>query len=63
MKAWQLGLDAQSVIVLRILRLAAGGARAEGEVSRMVTEKILAAGEAQVATLAVLLRGTACRHW
>jgi hypothetical protein len=39
MKAWQIGLEAQSVIILRMLRLAAGGARAEAEASRMVTEK------------------------
>jgi hypothetical protein len=43
LKAWQLGLEAQNVIALRLLRLAAGGARAEAEASRMVTEKILAA--------------------
>ena len=49
MKAWQIGFEAQGVIALRMLRLAAGGARAEAESSRMMTEKILAAGEAQVA--------------
>ena len=38
LKAWQVGLEAQSVIALRMLRLAAGGARAETEASRMVTE-------------------------
>jgi len=52
LRAWQIGLEAQSVIALRMLRLAAGGARAEAESSRMVTEKILAAGEAQVAAAA-----------
>jgi hypothetical protein len=31
LKAWQIGLEAQSVIALRMLRLAAGGARAEAE--------------------------------
>lgn len=49
LKAWQIGLEAQSVIALRMLRLAAGGARAEAEASRMVTEKVMAAGEAQMA--------------
>ena len=39
LKAWQLGLEAQNVIALRLLRLAAGGARAEAEASRMVTER------------------------
>ena len=38
-------------------RLAAGGARAEAESSRMVTEKILAAGEAQAAAAAAAMRG------
>ncbi len=57
LRAWQIGLEAQSVIALRMLRLAAGGARAEAESSRMVTEKILAAGEAQVAAAAAAMRG------
>ena len=54
LRAWQIGLEAQSVIGLRMLRLAAGGARAEAESSRMVTEKILAAGEARVAAAAAM---------
>jgi hypothetical protein len=57
MKAWQIGLEAQSVIILRMLRLAAGGARAEAEASRMVTEKILAAGEAQMGAATAAMRG------
>lgn len=52
MKVWQIGFEAQSVIALRMLRLAAGGARAEAEASRMVTEKILAAEEAQMTVAA-----------
>ena len=44
---WQIGFEAEIVIALRMLRLAAGGARAEAEASRMVTEEILAAGEAK----------------
>ena len=54
LRAWQIGLEAQSVIALRMLRLAAGGARAKAESSRMVTEKILAAGEARVAAAAAM---------
>ena len=57
LKAWQIGLEAQSVIALRMLRLAAGGARAEAEASRMVTEKILAAGEAQMTAAVATMRG------
>jgi hypothetical protein len=45
-KAFQLGDEAQSVIALRVLRMAGGGARAEAEATRMVTEKVLAAGAA-----------------
>jgi hypothetical protein len=57
LKAWQIGLEAQSVIALRMLRLAVGGARAEAEASRMVSEKILAAGEAQAAAVMAAMRG------
>jgi hypothetical protein len=57
LKAWQIGLEAQGVIALRLLRLAAGGARAEAEASRMVTEKVLAAGEAQTAAAMAAMRG------
>jgi hypothetical protein len=42
MKACQIGLEAQTVIALRMIRLATGGARAEAEASRMVTEKMMA---------------------
>jgi hypothetical protein len=57
LKAWELGFEAQTVIALRMLRLAAGGARAEAEASRMVTEKILAAGEAQMAATMAAMNG------
>lgn len=38
--AWALAFEASSVIGLRTLKLAAGGAAAEAEAVRMVTEKI-----------------------
>jgi hypothetical protein len=57
LKTVQMGMEAQSVIALRMLRMAAGGARAEAEVGRMVSEKVVAAGEAQVAVAAATLRG------
>jgi hypothetical protein len=57
LKAWQIGLEAQSVIALRMLRIAAGGARAQAEASRMVMEKVLAGGEAQAAATAATMRG------
>jgi hypothetical protein len=57
LKAWQIGLEAQSVIALPMMRIAAGGTRAQAEANRMVTEKILAAGEAQAAAAAAAIRG------
>jgi len=51
-KAVQLGLEAQSVVALRMLRLASGGAHSQAELSLMVGEKIAAVAEAQVVTAA-----------
>jgi hypothetical protein len=41
-----LGVEAQQVIALRMLRLAAGGAAAKTEMQRMVSEKMIAAAAA-----------------
>jgi hypothetical protein len=41
-----LGVEAQQVMGLRLLKVAAGGAAAQAEVARMITEKVSAAGEA-----------------
>jgi hypothetical protein len=38
--AWSLGLESASVIGLRTMKLASGGAAAEAECRRMVAEKI-----------------------
>jgi uncharacterized RmlC-like cupin family protein len=57
-KAFQLAVEAQSVIALRMLRLAAGGANAQAEANRMVTEKILAAAEAQTAAAVAAMQGS-----
>jgi len=38
--AWSLGIEASSVILLRTMKLAAGGAAAEVEARRMSNEKI-----------------------
>lgn len=55
LKFWQsaamLSFEAQSVIALRMMRLAMGGSEAHAEASRMVTEKI-AASMIAAATLA-----------
>jgi hypothetical protein len=56
-KAIELGVEAQSVIALRMMRLAAGGARGRAEASRMVAEKVSALAEAQTAAAAAILTG------
>jgi hypothetical protein len=54
LKAFQMGMEAQNLIALRMLRLAPGGARMEAEAS-LVTEKVAVAAEAQpVAAVAAL---------
>jgi hypothetical protein len=45
LKAVQMGVEAQSVLAIGMLRLATGGARLEAEASRMVTDKVDAAAE------------------
>lgn len=53
----QLGMEMQSVVALRLMRLAAGGARGRTEASRMIAEKIAAAGEVQMAAASALATG------
>jgi hypothetical protein len=53
-----LGFDAQRVIALRAMKIAAGGSSARSEVSRMVTEKVSAGAEA----VAILTRGGSGRR-
>jgi hypothetical protein len=48
-QATQLAWEAQNVVALRLMRMAAGGQRGHSEAKRMVTEKIVAAVEAQAA--------------
>jgi hypothetical protein len=47
--AWALGMEASTVIGLRTVRMAAGGADAAEEARLMVSEKMLAALELQTA--------------
>ena len=54
LKAVHMGMEAQSVIALRMLRLATGGARMEAEASRMVTDKVAAAEAKAVAAVSAL---------
>jgi hypothetical protein len=57
LKAIQMGFEAQSVIALRVLRLAAGGARMEAEATRMITENAAAAAEAQAVAAVAAMKG------
>ena len=50
--------EAQTVMLLRGLRMAQGGAKAEAEVQRMITEKVAAVTEAQVAATMATLKGS-----
>lgn len=56
-KAFQLGIQAQSAIALRTMRLASGSARAKTEMRRMVIEKAAAVGEAHVAAATAVVAG------
>ena len=53
----RLGMEAQQVIALRMLRLAAGGALAQREAERMIAEKSAALMAAQIAAAAALIGG------
>jgi len=55
--AWQMGLDAPRVIAMRLTRIAAGGAKAEVECRRMVSEKIAAGAAAHAAAAKALASG------
>jgi len=50
--------EAQAVILLRTMRIAKGGARAEAETQRMIAEKVAALAEAQIAATAATLKGS-----
>lgn len=50
--------DAQTVVFLRSLLMAQGGARAQAEAQRMITEKLAALAEAQLAAPAATLKGS-----
>lgn len=52
--AWQsarMAFDAQTVIALRLAKIAAGGAAGQAEANLMVTEKLRALGESQMIAL------------
>jgi hypothetical protein len=53
----QLGLDAQRVVALRLMRLSGGGAAGATEARLMVADKMAALTEAQFAAAAAMLTG------
>jgi hypothetical protein len=57
MKATQLAFDVQSVIGLRMMRIAEGGPFAAAEAQRMITEKVAALAAAQGAGAVTLMCG------
>jgi hypothetical protein len=56
--AWSLGMEASTVIALRTMKIAAGGAAGEAEAQRMITEKIDAAFDLQARALTGRLGGS-----
>ena len=56
-KTMQLGFEAQNVIALRMMRFAAGGPGGQNEARRMVTEKIAAGVQAQLAAVSGVITG------
>jgi hypothetical protein len=53
----RLGFEAQRVIAMRMLRISAGGAAAEAESRRMISEKLVAGVAAQTAAFSALASG------
>ena len=56
-EAWRFAAETQEVIALRMLRFWRNDASAGAEATRMVTEKVAAAVEAQAAAAAALMSG------
>src|SRR5262245_6076392 len=56
-RAAQVGWDANVVVAMRLMRLAARGALAQREAQRMVAEKVTAIAEAQAAAVAKMIMG------
>ena len=57
-EAARFGYDAQRVIGLRMLRMAAGGTNASAEARMMVSEKLSAFADAQLAIALALVSGS-----
>jgi hypothetical protein len=61
-QAARLGWEAQNVMALRFMRLAEGGASADAESRRMVTEKVEAFAEVQAAAAQAVIKGGDHHH-
>jgi hypothetical protein len=59
--AMRFGFEVQSVIALRLLKIATGGAGSGVESTRMVTEKVKALADAQTAGAVALAQGTSIK--
>jgi hypothetical protein len=57
LEAASFNMDVQRVMTLRIMRLASGGPLAATEAQRMISEKVAAFGEAQVAIVTAFATG------
>ena len=57
-EAARFGADVQRVVALRMMRLASGGPGAATEARQMVSEKVAAFGEAQMALMTALATGS-----
>jgi hypothetical protein len=58
----RLGWEAQSVIALRLIRMATQSAGSQTEARRMVTEKVAALAEAQAAPAGAAIKGGKDHH-
>jgi hypothetical protein len=58
----KLGWEAQGVMALRVMRMAAQPAHSQTEARRMVTEKVAAFAEAQTAAATAAFKGGKNRH-
>jgi len=59
--AWRVGAQAQQVMMLRIMRFWLRDASAGAEAMRMVSEKVAASAEAQVAAATALMKGQSAK--
>jgi hypothetical protein len=57
-EAARFGADVQHVMALRIMRIASGGPDAATESQQMISEKVAAFGQAQVALMTALATGS-----